>query len=82
MGSPVSVIVAELVMEYVEQKALKSFEKRPRFWKRYVDDTLMVVQKNVIEKFHRHLNSMEPSIKFMVEMEASGQIPFLDVLIF
>ena len=81
MGSPVSVIVADLVMECVEERALRSFRKKPRFWKRYVDDTLTVVQKDVLEDFHRHLNSVEPSVKFTVETEADEQIPFLDVLV-
>ena len=34
MGSPVSVIVAYLVMEEVEDSALASFPSPPRFWKR------------------------------------------------
>ena len=34
MGSPVSVIVADLVMECVEERALRSFRKKLRFWKR------------------------------------------------
>ena len=39
MGSPVSVVVANLVMEDVEQEALSTFHTPPRFWRRYVDDT-------------------------------------------
>ena len=39
MGSPVSVIVANLVMEDIEDRALSSFYAPPRFWRRYVDDT-------------------------------------------
>ena len=40
MGSPVSVTVANLVMEDVEERAPASCSHRPLFWKRYVDDTL------------------------------------------
>ena len=39
MGSPVSVTVANLVMEDVEQRALSSYLSPPPFWKRYVDNT-------------------------------------------
>ena len=37
LGSPVSVTVANMVMEHVEQRALSSFEYQPIFWK----DSLM-----------------------------------------
>ena len=33
MGSPVSVVVANLVMEDIEQKALSTFHTPPRFWR-------------------------------------------------
>ena len=38
MGSPVSVVVANLVMKDVEQKALFTFHPPPHFWRRHVDD--------------------------------------------
>ena len=41
MGSPVSVSVANniMVMEDVEEWALKTFDFQLPFWKRYIDDT-------------------------------------------
>ena len=39
MGSPISVTIANLVMENIEGRALAKAETPPRFWKRYVDDT-------------------------------------------
>ena len=76
MGSLASVTVADLAMEHVEERALRSLGTKPRFWKRYVDDTLTVVQKDVLEDFHRHPNSVEPSIKLTVETQVDGQVPF------
>ena len=40
MESPVSVMVANLVMEDVEDKALAT-DVPFRFWRRYVDDTYL-----------------------------------------
>ena len=66
MGSPVSVTVADMVMENVE-RALASFSHSPLFWKRYVDDTCVAMIPSMFESFHKHLNFIEPSIHFTVE---------------
>ena len=81
MGSPVSVSVANLVMEDVEERALASFDIQLPFWKRYVDDTCTVVPKDRVQDLLQHLNGIEESINFTVEVESEGCIPFLDVLI-
>ena len=81
MGLPVSVTVADLVMEDVEQQALSTFPNSPRFWKRYVDDTCVALQSDKVEAFHLHLNSIEPTIQFTIESETDGCLPFLDTQI-
>ena len=43
LGSPVSVVIAKLVVEDVEQRALATFHSPPHFWKHYVDDTFTVL---------------------------------------
>jgi len=43
MGSPVSSVVANLVMEDIETWALETFTDPPRLWKRYVDDTFVII---------------------------------------
>lgn len=44
MGSPVSVTVANLVMEEIEETALSTYSGTPpRFWKQYVDETCTAV---------------------------------------
>ena len=53
MGSPVSVIVANLVME-LESKLLRSFIDEPRLFYRFVDDTIAVLKKTRISGFLEH----------------------------
>ena len=78
MGSPVSVVVANLVMEHVKQKALSSFSQPIRFWKRYVDDVCSLSRDDVTP-FLKHLNAVEPSIQFNCEEEQDNFLPFLDI---
>ena len=44
MGSPVSVVVTNLVMEDVETRAIEIFAHSPRLWLRYVDDTFVIIE--------------------------------------
>jgi len=45
MGSPVSVVVAEIVMQHVEEGALDTYRQTIPLWLRYVDDTLITKTK-------------------------------------
>ena len=78
MGSSVSAVFANLVMEDVEQRALASSPVNTSFWKRYVDDVASAVNESKIDILLQHLNSIEPSIQFTVERENDGKLAFLD----
>ena len=62
MGSPVSTVVANLVMEDVEKRALSKFCFPPKIWKRYVDDAFIIINKTSVEDFLDYLNTIEKSI--------------------
>ena len=81
MGSLVSVVVANLVMEDVEERAIDSFGQPPRVWKRFVDDTFVILDKTTVDKFFTHLNQIQTSIKFTMEGEKDNCISFLDISI-
>ena len=79
MGSPVSAVMANLVVENLEQRALSTSLVQPRFWKRYVHDVGAVVKSDLVQTLKDHLNNIEPSIQFTVERETNQEIAFLDV---
>jgi hypothetical protein len=82
MGSPVSAVIAELVMQEVEEKALETSPVRPKWWRRYVDDSNACIKRDGVEVFHSHLNSINANIQFTVEMPTTtmgkNSIAFLD----
>ena len=67
MGSPVLVVVANLVMEDIEERAIDSFGQPPRVWKRLIDDTYEIFDNVALDKFFTHLNQIQSFIKFTIE---------------
>ena len=77
MGSFISAILANLVMEHIE--ALATAPQLHKWCHRYVDDSHACFHKLFIEVFHTHLNSIDPHIQFTYEVEQEGaRISFLD----
>ena len=81
MGSPVSPVVANLCMEVIEESAIATSTTPPKVWKRYVDDSFVIIKEHSVSKFHDTLNAVDPKISFTIETENNGQISFLDTLI-
>ena len=81
MGSPVSVVVANIVMEHIEDLALSTSPVPIIFWKRYVDDVLTAVPADQVDGMLAHVNSINQNIQFTSEREQGHVIPFLDVTI-
>ena len=82
MGSPISPIVANLFMEDLETKAIRTSSTPPKIWRRFVGDTFTIIKKKNKNSFLQHLNSIHPSIKFACEEEKEdGSMPFLYILL-
>lgn len=83
MGSPISPSIANYFMEHFEEQALNSAPKKPKLWLRYVDDVFAVWSygEDELLTFLNHLNNQHPNIKFTIEKEKDGILPFLDVKI-
>ena len=73
-----SATVANLVMEYVEERAISTATHPPRWWYRYVDDSHACLKKDYVQEFHDHLNSVNANIQFTKEVEQGNRLSFLD----
>ena len=74
-------VVAEIVMQNIEEQVLASYKRTIPLWLRYVDDTFTTLHKDEIDDFHEHLNRQNAHIQFTKEIEDNGKIPFLDCLV-
>ena len=84
MGQPLSTPLANIFLCLNEKQWLHDCpaEFKPVFYKRYVDDTIVIFRKKEhIPKFHEYINSRHPNMKFTKELEENRKIPFLDILL-
>ena len=70
--------MANLVMEYVKQKAISSFSPSIKLWKRFVNDTFVIMQTNDVDRFFNCLNNVNSNINVTIELEQDGKLAFLD----
>ena len=58
MGKQVSAVITNLYMESFEQQALTTSSYKPRIWKRFVDDTCTILDRETdIDSSSEHLNN-------------------------
>ena len=82
MGSPISSIVANLYMKDFEMRAIDTSPQPPLMWRRFVDDTFVVIKAAQKQSFLDHINSINHHIQFTSEEpRPDGSMPFLDILI-
>nr|VZI10588.1 unnamed protein product [Spirometra erinaceieuropaei] len=81
MGSPISGLMAEAVLQRLESLVLR--HHRPKFWARYVDDTFVVIGRDQVLTFKEHLNAVFPDTQFTMEKEEeeNNQLACMDVLV-
>ena len=84
MGAPVSATIAEIFLQYHEEKWLQSCPAafKPVLYKRYVDDIFILFRhEDHIKLFHDYLNSQHNCLSFSFEKENNKILPFLDIKI-
>ena len=79
MGSPVSAVIANMVMEDVEQRALATSPLNPFSGNDVSMMLFLRYPENEAERLLSHLNSVESSIQFTLEREKDRYKPFLDL---
>ena len=83
MGSPISPVLADLVMEEIlEEAAISTAIHPPKWWFCYVDNSHRCLKRGHVNEFHQHLNSINRNIQFTLELEnTNGQgLPFLNTI--
>ncbi|BHF79880.1 hypothetical protein SprV_0702300300 [Sparganum proliferum] len=71
MGSPISGLIAEAVIQRLESLVFR--QHRPKYWARYVDDSFVVIEPDQVLTFKEHLNAIFSDIQFTMEEEGEGE---------
>ena len=81
MGSPVCPVIANIYMEHFESSAISTSPALIKWWFRYVDDDVhSATMKDLVNKHQEHLTSIDPCIKFTIELPGTDGLPFLDTV--
>lgn len=81
MGNPASPSLANVVMNFVIRKAIDNLGFHIPLLKLYVDDTILLVPKDKIDDVFCGFNNINEKIKFTMEVEVEGRLPFLDLVV-
>lgn len=81
MGSSISSVVAQLVMEDLETTVLSKMNFEIPFFFRYVDDIITAVPQDQVENTLKKFNEYHKKLQFTVEKELNNKINFLDVTV-
>ena len=79
MGSPASPLLANIWMSKFDKYFT---DKKPKMYRRYVDDILTIIDKNNVDETLEEVNSLHENLNFTHECESEqGEIPFLDMML-
>jgi len=81
MGSPLSPIIADLVLQDLEMKAIERLPFELPLYYRYVDDVLLAAPVDRLNELLEIFNSFHNRLQFTLEIGINNKINFLDVTI-
>jgi hypothetical protein len=78
-----SSVVSSIFMEHFEKMALDIADYKPAKWIRYLDDIFVVWPHGPtkLQQFLHQINSVTPTVKFAMEVEANDTLQFSDILV-
>lgn len=79
MGSPLSAIVAEIVLDKLFTMIKNNFNVK--LFVKFVDDSLCIVNRDHVDNVFNFLNSYHHRLEFTCELEENNMINFLDITI-
>ena len=69
-------------MEAFETQSISTAPHPPSLWRRFMNDTFVVIQKVQKDSFIEHINSIDEKFQFTMEdCRSDGSMPFLDNLV-
>ena len=80
MGSPISPMLADLVLQDHEEDVLNKLSLKIYAYYRYADDTFLIIPKNMIKETLENFNSYYSRLKFTYELEFENTLSFLNLL--
>jgi hypothetical protein len=78
MGSPLSTYLCDIVLNSIDKKLMASHSSDIAFYKRFIDDSLMLSHKSVRHTILKFFNNQHPSLRYTMEAQPTA-IAFLDI---
>ena len=75
MGSPPAPYLANIWLSNFDPV----ISERAKLYQRYMDDILTVIKKSMIDSKLVEINQLHENLKFTIEKESEGRLPFLDL---
>ena len=81
MGSPLGPVLSGIFIVELKNSLVPTLNKKLTLWRRFVDDTTMLVKIDSIAYVLDQLNNFNERMQFTYEVEHNNKLPFLDVLL-
>ena len=81
MVSSISMVLADIIMNNIEEDFMKIYNQDVFFYKRYVDNSFAIVRQESVKDILQFLNNIHPRLQFACEEEKQNRLPFLDVVV-